>query len=98
MMAVPDRTEAAEYFFTYIDQVVGTDICRTLDEQLVATAAFLEGISEEQSLTRYAPGEVEQERGSQSCQRYRARLRVSHHVLRPWAERSAARLRRRYRC
>jgi len=56
MGTVPDRTEAAEYFFTYIDQVAGTDICRTLEEQHIATVAFLEGISEEQSLTRYAPG------------------------------------------
>jgi len=27
MTAVPDRTEAAEYYFTYIDQVPEGDIC-----------------------------------------------------------------------
>lgn len=31
MIAVPDRTEAAEYYFTYIDQVPEGDICALLD-------------------------------------------------------------------
>ena len=53
---VPDRTEAAEYFFTYIDQVAGTDICRILDDQQSETLALLQGISEDQSLSRYASG------------------------------------------
>ena len=51
----PDRTEAAEYYFTYIDQVVGDDICGILESQLSDSIALLESISEEQSLGRYAP-------------------------------------------
>jgi uncharacterized damage-inducible protein DinB len=53
---VPDRTEAAEYYFTYIDQVVGTDICKVLEAQLSETITLVESISEDQSLGRYAPG------------------------------------------
>lgn len=55
MTTVPDRTEAAEYYFTYIDQVVGSDICTILDAQLPETLSLLQGISEEQSRGRYAP-------------------------------------------
>jgi len=51
----PDRTEAAEYYFTYIDQVAAGDICRVLEGQLTETLALLNGISEEQSAARYAP-------------------------------------------
>src|SRR3990167_3420341 len=52
---VPDRTEAAEYYFKYIDLVRDADICRTLDGQRDTTDTFLRGISEERSLYRYAP-------------------------------------------
>jgi DinB superfamily len=55
MISVPDRTEAAEYYFTYIDQVAEGDICDVLDAQLPETLALLEGISEDRSLHRYAP-------------------------------------------
>jgi DinB superfamily len=51
----PDRTEAAEYYFTYIDQVPAGDICVILARQLTETVALLDDISEEQSLARYAP-------------------------------------------
>lgn len=51
----PDRTEAAEYYFTYIDKVGPGDICRILEEQLAETLPQLEAISEERSLHRYAP-------------------------------------------
>jgi DinB superfamily len=51
----PDRTEAAEYYFTYIDQVGVGDIRDILERQLGDTVALLEGISEEKSLHRYAP-------------------------------------------
>ncbi len=51
----PDRTEAAEYYFTYIDQVPAGDICATLAAQMTETAALLGDISDEQSLFRYAP-------------------------------------------
>ena len=53
--AVPDSTEAAEYYFRYINQVPAGDICEILESQLGETLAELEGVSEERSLHRYAP-------------------------------------------
>jgi len=50
----PDRSESAAYYFTYIDQVPDGDICATLRAQLVEIPTFLESISEERSLHRYA--------------------------------------------
>jgi DinB family protein len=55
MTPIPDRSEAAEYYFTYIDQVAPGDICETLEAQLAETVTLLDGISEETSLRRYAP-------------------------------------------
>lgn len=52
----PDRTEAAEYYFTYIDKVGDGDILEILDRQGPEYRALLESISDEKSLTRYAPG------------------------------------------
>jgi hypothetical protein len=50
-----DRSEAAEYYHTYIDQVPkGEDIRRVLDAQLAETVSVLDGISEHKSLHRYA--------------------------------------------
>ncbi len=54
-LATPDRTEAADYYFTYIDQVGQGDICDILRAQAGETVAFLHGISDERSLHRYAP-------------------------------------------
>ena len=54
-MGSPDRTEAAEYYFTYINQVPSGDICDILESQLVEMLPLLTGISEERSLFRYAP-------------------------------------------
>ena len=51
----PDRTEAAEYYFTYIDQVGAGDICQILEAQAGETLDLLRGISDEESLHRYAP-------------------------------------------
>jgi uncharacterized damage-inducible protein DinB len=51
----PDRTEAAEYYFTYIDKVGAGDIRAILEQQLQETVAMLQGISEQQSRSRYAP-------------------------------------------
>jgi DinB superfamily len=51
----PDRTEASDYYFTYIDQVGAGDIRDVLGTQLGETRALLEGISDEKSLHRYAP-------------------------------------------
>jgi hypothetical protein len=51
----PERNEAAEYYFTYIEKVRDGDIIRTLEAQGPETSALLRGISEEQSLHRYEP-------------------------------------------
>lgn len=53
---LPDRTEAAEYYFTYINQVPAGDICDLLEAQMPETLALLGGISDERSRHRYAPG------------------------------------------
>jgi hypothetical protein len=53
--SAPERSEAAEYYFTYIDQVAAGDVRETLERQAVETLALLQGISEPQSLSRYAP-------------------------------------------
>jgi hypothetical protein len=52
----PDRTEAAPYYFTYIDKVPSGDILANMAAQSRETLALLDGISEEASLGRYAPG------------------------------------------
>ena len=53
---LPDRTEAAEYYFTYIDQVSrDADIRKILETQLDETLALLAPISDAKSLHRYAP-------------------------------------------
>lgn len=56
MTGIPERTEAAEYYFKYIDRVKDRDIISRLEQQLEETGTFLQGISEEKSLSRYAPG------------------------------------------
>lgn len=56
MIGIPERTEAAPYYFTYIDKVSSQDILARLDDQLHEAMKFLRGISEEKSLHRYAPG------------------------------------------
>jgi len=53
--SAPDRTEAAEYYFNYIDQVGHGDIVEILMKQGREGSALFDGISEEQSLHRYAP-------------------------------------------
>src|SRR5687767_11704830 len=54
--AAPDRTEAAEYYFRYIDLVPPGDICDQLVAQGQETLALLRGIDAERSLSRYASG------------------------------------------
>jgi hypothetical protein len=54
-MPIPEPSEAAPYYFKYIDQVHGGDIVAVLQGQLDETLALLSGISEEKSLHRYAP-------------------------------------------
>jgi len=54
-MGLPDRSEAAPYYFKYIDRISSDDIVGQLEIQLNETLAFFSGISEEKSLYRYAP-------------------------------------------
>jgi len=44
----PERLEAADYYFTYIDKVPEGDICRILESQSVEIPALLEQIPEAQ--------------------------------------------------
>lgn len=55
MIGRPLESEAAPYYFTYINQVPGDDPLRVIADQLEESAAFFSGISEEKSLHRYAP-------------------------------------------
>jgi hypothetical protein len=55
MIGRPETTEAAPYYFTYINQVTGDDILATLESQLPESLNFFLTISEEKSLHRYAP-------------------------------------------
>jgi len=51
----PDRTESADYYFTYIDQVPPGDIRKILATQAGEIGAMLRSISDDASLGRYAP-------------------------------------------
>ena len=55
MIGRPNSTEAASYYFTYINQVKGDDPAGTMESQLDEALSFFAGISEEKSLYRYAP-------------------------------------------
>ena len=55
MIGRPEESEAAPYYFTYINQVTGDDISHIIENQLEESLKFLSGISEEKSLHRYAP-------------------------------------------
>ena len=52
----PDRDEAAEYYFKYIDQVPDGDILATLARQQDDVLEVLSTVLEEQSLHAYEPG------------------------------------------
>jgi hypothetical protein len=52
----PQPSEAAPYYFTYIDQVGGSEIRAAMEAQLETALSLFGGISEEKSLHRYAPG------------------------------------------
>lgn len=54
--AVPARTEAAEYYFKYIDLVPAGDIIDTLRDQEDDVVVTVGRLSTEQSLARYAAG------------------------------------------
>jgi uncharacterized damage-inducible protein DinB len=54
MRGLPDRSEAAPYYFRYIDRVAGDDVVEVLRNQAEEIPRFLSGISEESSRRRYA--------------------------------------------
>lgn len=54
MIGRPQETEAAPYYFTYINQVNGDDIVAILEHQLEDSLALLRAISEDKSTFRYA--------------------------------------------
>ena len=47
MIGRPQDTEAAPYYFTYINQVTGEDAAGTIETQLEESLVFFGGISEE---------------------------------------------------
>ena len=55
-MTRPQTTEAADYYFKYIDLMTTDEIMPAIKSQMDETLQFLQGISEEQSLKSYAPG------------------------------------------
>src|SRR5512135_3336527 len=55
MIGRPQSTEAAPYYFTYINQVSGDDALAAIEGQLEPSLALFATISEEKSLHRYAP-------------------------------------------
>src|SRR5215475_1326855 len=55
MTARPAQTEAAPYYFTYIDQVQGDDARAVISRQLEESAALFASVTEEKSQHRYAP-------------------------------------------
>jgi len=55
MIGRPGDSEAAPYYFTYINQVPGENVLEFLDRQLEESTALFSGISDEESLHRYAP-------------------------------------------
>ena len=55
MIGRPENSEAAPYYFTYINQVQGDDPLRVIEAQLDEALPILREITEEKSLYRYAP-------------------------------------------
>jgi hypothetical protein len=55
MISRPERNEAAEYYYTYIDQVGDGDIRDLIEQQSGETLSVLRTIDEAQSRQRYAP-------------------------------------------
>lgn len=55
MLGRPEKNEAVEFYWRYIDRVQGDDAIAALDRQLKEAESLLGGISEEKSIYRYAP-------------------------------------------
>lgn len=56
MIGRPQESEAAPYYFTYINKVESEDALQAIESQLEEALNFFEEISEQNSLHRYAPG------------------------------------------
>lgn len=56
MTGRPHNSEAAPYYFTYIDQIDGEDALAAIESQLDEAGTLFQTISEEQSFHRYAAG------------------------------------------
>src|SRR5262245_12164418 len=54
-MPTLERSEAADYYFKYIDLVPSGDIVEILDTQLIDASRTLDAIDDERSRFRYAP-------------------------------------------
>ena len=55
MIGRPQSSEAAPYYFTYINRVASEDVVATIENQLEESLSFFSTISEAKSLYRYAP-------------------------------------------
>lgn len=55
MRGLPEPHEAAPYYHRYIERIQSDDVAGVLESQLDETLSFLLGITEDQSLHRYAP-------------------------------------------
>jgi hypothetical protein len=55
MLGRPKETEAAPYYFTYINQVTGDNPLAVINSQLRDSLEIFSKISSEQSLYKYAP-------------------------------------------
>jgi hypothetical protein len=51
----PGRSDAAEYFFTYIDKVPDGEILHILENQVAEISGALKGVTDATSLYRYRP-------------------------------------------
>jgi hypothetical protein len=55
VVGLPEKTEAPEYYFRYIDRVANPDVLSELEGQLESAMKYLGTISEKASLSRYSP-------------------------------------------
>lgn len=55
-MRRPERSEASDYYFGYIDQVPGADVVNTLISQRDEVLKLMRGVPEAMAGHRYAPG------------------------------------------
>lgn len=56
MIGRPEKSEAAPYYFTYIDEVPGNDPLSAMRSQIGDVEALCSSISDDRSCYRYAPG------------------------------------------